>query len=90
VLCVPGHRQLWANGIEHNDISVKNLMYDETNKRGVLNDLAHWTTQRRPTGTERTGTRPFMALDLLTDEAWDGKVERLYRHDCESFVWVLL
>jgi hypothetical protein len=67
-------------------------MYDETNKRGVLNDydLAHLTSQRRPTGTERTGTRPFMALDLLTDEAWDGKVERLYRHDCESFVWVLL
>jgi hypothetical protein len=31
-----------------------------------------------------------MALDLLTDEAWDGKVERLYRHDCKSFVWVLL
>jgi Fungal protein kinase len=32
----------------------------------------------------------FMALDLLTEEAWAGKVERLYRHDCESFAWVLL
>jgi hypothetical protein len=31
-----------------------------------------------------------MVLDLLTDEALDGKVERLYCHDCESFVWVLL
>jgi hypothetical protein len=67
-------------------------MYDETNKRGVLNDydLVHLKSQPRPTGTERTGTRPFMALDLLTDEARDGKVERLYRHDCESFAWVLL
>jgi len=32
----------------------------------------------------------FMALDLLTEEAWNGHVERLYRHDCESFAWVLL
>jgi hypothetical protein len=67
-------------------------MYNETNKHGILNDynLAHWATQRRPTGMEHTGTRLFMVLDLLTDEAWDGKVERLYCHDCESFVWVLL
>jgi hypothetical protein len=92
VLCISGHHQLWANGIEHNDISIKVLMYDETNKRGVLNDYdhVHWATQHRPTGTECTETRPFMALDLLTDEAWDGKVERIYCHDCESFVWVLL
>jgi hypothetical protein len=33
---------------------------------------------------------PFMALDLLTKEAWEGKIARLYRHDCESFAWVLL
>jgi hypothetical protein len=33
---------------------------------------------------------PFMALDLLTEEAWSGRIERLYRHDCESFAWVLL
>jgi hypothetical protein len=31
-----------------------------------------------------------MALDLLTDEVWDGKVERLYCHDCKLFVWALL
>jgi hypothetical protein len=33
---------------------------------------------------------PFMALELLTEKAWNGLVERLYRHDCESFAWVLL
>jgi hypothetical protein len=67
-------------------------MYNKTDKRGVLNDydLAYLTTQYRPTGTECTGTGPFMALDFLTDSAWDGKVERLYRHECESFAWVLL
>jgi hypothetical protein len=42
-------------------------------------DLAHVRGKTRPSGTERTGTMPFMALDLLTKEAWEGKVERLYR-----------
>jgi hypothetical protein len=28
---------------------------------------------------------PFMAED-----AWEGKITRLYRHDCESFAWALL
>ncbi|KAM6496760.1 hypothetical protein JOM56_007233 [Amanita muscaria] len=36
----------------------------------------------------RTGTVPFMALDLLTD---DGPTPRhLYRHDLESFLWILI
>ena len=36
----------------------------------------------------RTGTVPFMALDLLTE---DGPVPKhLYRHDLESFLWVLI
>ena len=68
-------------------------MYDRLNEdRGILNDfdLAHLRGRPRPSGTERTGTMPFMALDLLTKDAWDGKVKRLYRHDCESFAWVLL
>lgn len=68
-------------------------MYDKLNEdRGILNDydLAHLRGQPRPSGTERTGTMPFMALDLLTNDAWDGKIARLYRHDCESFAWVLL
>jgi hypothetical protein len=93
VTAVLGHRHLWVGGVEHNDISVKNLMYDKFNEdRGILNDydLAHLEGNPRPSGTERTGTMPFMALDLLTENAWDGMVERRYRHDCESFAWVLL
>ncbi len=68
-------------------------MYDKLNEnRGILNDfdLAHLADRDPPSGLERTGTMPFMALDLLTDEAWEGGVKRLYRHDCESFAWVLL
>src|SRR5277367_4773944 len=93
LLLLLGHRYLWKGGIEHNDISVSNLMYDKANNcTGVLNDfdLAHVRGNDRPSGTEQTGTMPFMALDLLTEGARAGKVERLYRHDCESFAWVLL
>ena len=43
-----------------------------------------------PRGFDCTGTKPFLALDLLTADAQDGKVERLYRHDLESFLWVLM
>jgi Fungal protein kinase len=90
---VLGHYYLWLGGVQHNDISVKNLMYDKYNgDRGVLNDydLAHMKGRSRPSGIERTGTVPFMALDLLAEGATKGHIERLYRHDCESFAWVLL
>jgi len=73
-----GHHRLWVGGVEHNDISVKNLMYDKLNEdRGVLNDydLAHLNGRARPSGLERTGTMPFMAYELLTTEAWEGKIE---------------
>lgn len=42
------------------------------------------------TGVEVTGTVPFMAIDLLTQKALDGKVAILYRHELESFIWVLV
>ena len=56
---------------------------------GVLNDYDLSSMKDCPTGRERTGTVPFMALDLLLDEAMEGKVEHLYQHDAESFIWVL-
>jgi hypothetical protein len=30
-----------------------------------------------------------MAIDLLEDEAIEGKVQHLYQHDAESLIWVL-
>ncbi|KAF8881762.1 hypothetical protein BD779DRAFT_1473240 [Infundibulicybe gibba] len=56
---------------------------------GILNDLdlAQLRGRLPPSGTERTGTMPFMALDLLRGPAWHGHVEREYRHDAESFAW---
>ena len=46
-------------------------------------------TQGMLPGGERTGTLAFMALELLTDQAWNGNVRRLYRHDLEGFIWML-
>jgi Fungal protein kinase len=86
-----GHRRLWENGVEHGDINVQSLMYDKSNNSGVLNDfdLSHRAQNKMYLGNERTGTMQFMALDVLTEEARDGLIPRLYR-DAESFAWVLL
>ncbi|KIM43121.1 hypothetical protein M413DRAFT_51582, partial [Hebeloma cylindrosporum] len=86
-----GHYILWKGGIQHGDISVSNLMH--RNGTGVLNDfdLARLATPDNPyhRGYDRTGTTPFLALELLTPDGQGGKVERRYRHDLESFFWVL-
>jgi hypothetical protein len=55
----------------------------------VLNDFDLSSIKDAPKGFERTGTVPFMSLDLLTQEAIAGDVEHVYRHDAESFIWVL-
>jgi len=56
---------------------------------GVLNDydLASWDKFPTTNG-DRTGTVPFMALELLRG-GLEQRIPRLYRHDAESFVWVL-
>jgi hypothetical protein len=56
---------------------------------GVLNDFDLSSTEDSPSGLELTGTVPFMAIELLTKDAIEGKVKHLYRHDAESFLWVL-
>ncbi|GBE83532.1 hypothetical protein SCP_0505860 [Sparassis crispa] len=92
--CYRCHFRLWLHGVEHGDISLYNLMYNPDTKRGVLNDfdltvIREGSEERKPTGKECTGTVPFMALDLLMPDYYSGKITRLYRHDLESFVWVL-
>jgi serine/threonine protein kinase len=88
----PGHYALWENGVHHRDISPSNLMVYKTSGGqwiGVLNDFDLSSTRDTPSGQERTGTVPFMALDLLTEEGIKGQVKHLYQHDAESFIWVL-
>ncbi|GJJ09882.1 hypothetical protein Clacol_004106 [Clathrus columnatus] len=93
---VTTHHALWEKGIEHCDISVSNLMYRIKDKvpKGVLNDfdLSRLSIGGKREGTranDRTGTIPFIAIDLLSPPAEKGKVRHLYRHDLESFAWVL-
>ncbi|KZT63360.1 hypothetical protein DAEQUDRAFT_646521, partial [Daedalea quercina L-15889] len=93
-----GHCLLWIGNdehrVEHTDISIANFGVDPLTLTLKLRDfdLARLVRLRMPNGppdTERTGTTPFMALDLLNSRYWEGKVERLYRHDLEGFVWVM-
>ncbi|KAG1717241.1 hypothetical protein EDB19DRAFT_1923676 [Suillus lakei] len=85
---------LWKEGVYHRDVSAGNLMwYWKDGKRmGVLNDydLSSLADVQGPLGNERTGTVPFMALELLSAKAQRGEVKHLYRHDLESFMWVFI
>lgn len=59
---------------------------------GVLNDfdLAILAEQDHHNKLERTGTIPFMAIELLSDEGAAGKIEHRLRHDLEATFWVLV
>ena len=67
-------------------------MLDDRRKVGVLNDfdLARLADQTGASGQDNTGTLPFMALDLLSEEGLRGEVPRRYRHEAESFAWSLI
>lgn len=66
-------------------------MYDADTKCGVLTDFDLSILQWEPRiiGTDRTGTVPFMAIDLLTEDYWRGFTKRYYRHELEAFIWIL-
>jgi hypothetical protein len=58
---------------------------------GVLTDwdLATVKELGEHHGDRRTGTIPFMAIDILCEDFWKGKIPRMYRHELEGFIWVL-
>lgn len=89
-----GHRHLCKQGVQQRGPNLSNFMY--CRKGGAVCgfssdwDLANIQGEENTHGyLERTGTIPFMPLALLNTEYWDGKIERTYYHDLESFVWVL-
>ncbi|KAF8120995.1 hypothetical protein EV363DRAFT_1569923 [Boletus edulis] len=84
-----GHLALWKKQVYHRDISPSNLMY-QGKIVGVLNDFDLASIQETATGTERTGTVPFMVSALLREEALQGDVRHACQHDAESFIWVLI
>src|ERR1700761_4702534 len=73
------------------DISRHNLMYRKINGKvyGVLNDFdlsVLWDKEPRSTSKQRTGTEPYMALDLLVT---GPPPPHLYRFDLESLFYVI-
>ena len=70
------------------------MYYEQDGKKyGVLNDFdlaaIMAVGERTPKqGFERTGTLPFMAIDLLRFP--NGQISRWFRHDLESCMWCLV
>ena len=72
------------------------MMYYEQGKDkiGVLNDfdlaaiMDVGDRSPKKQGFERTGTLPYMAIELL--DSPDGKLPRWFRHDLESCMWCLV
>ncbi|KAF5365871.1 hypothetical protein D9757_011029 [Collybiopsis confluens] len=88
------HRWLYEQPkILHRDLSIANIMFRREGDQvyGVLNDfdLSSLLTRmdKSPTSKHRTGTKPFMAHNLLNTE-WDKG--HLYRHDLESLFYIIL
>lgn len=80
-------------GILHRDLSVNNVMFRRRSGRvlGVLNDwdLAAPEARSSPaTSAHRTGTAAYMSLELLAHPEKTPFHE--YRHDLESFGWILV
>ncbi|KAA1470054.1 hypothetical protein DENSPDRAFT_849298 [Dentipellis sp. KUC8613] len=76
-------------GILHGDLSFANLMLrrDEAkNVTGVLNDWDMAIRMKSPNRRLPGGTMPFIAMELLQD----CPPPQRYRHDLESFVWILV
>ncbi|KIK45224.1 hypothetical protein CY34DRAFT_10517 [Suillus luteus UH-Slu-Lm8-n1] len=89
--CIFCHITLWKKGVHHRDVSPANLMWYEKDGKliGVLYDydLSSLVDEPGSQGNECTGTVPFMARDLLTEEGQRGEVKHMYRHVLESFIW---
>jgi hypothetical protein len=83
---------MWKEGIHHGDINLGNLMRDDARKAAIPDDfdLARFANRAGASGQDNTGTLPFMALDLLSEEGLCGEIPRRYRHEAESFAWSLI
>jgi hypothetical protein len=87
----PGYKWLYEyTGIIHCDISLDNLMLHKEGDKvyGVLNDmdLAVTVGIESTSSKQCTGTKPFMAINLLQLES----PVHMYRHDLESMFYVLV
>jgi Fungal protein kinase len=89
----PGNVKLYeANSVHHRDPSVNNMMYrrDEHGRViGILSDFdlaVSMTRSGTASSTHRSGTAPFMALDLLRSDPCKQELE----HDFESALYIMV
>ncbi|KAF9065346.1 hypothetical protein BDP27DRAFT_1366473 [Rhodocollybia butyracea] len=78
--------------ILHRNVNVANITFQygsDGSVYGVLNDFDHAirTDVLRPPSSHRTGTAPYMAIDILCTSP---PPIHLYRHDLESLYYVLV
>lgn len=76
-------------GVGHSDPSLWNIMYSPACKCGILTDFDFSAEAWLALEINRTGPIPFMALELLNDGYWEGKITRHYYHELEAFIWML-
>lgn len=87
---ITAHKSLYKAGFLHRDVSPNNLIITDHGKpeqcHGVLIDLdlAKELVKGRSGAHHLTGTKPFMAIDVLRRQ------DHTYRHDLESVLYVLL
>ncbi|KAL8788263.1 MAG: hypothetical protein Q9213_001783 [Squamulea squamosa] len=88
---VKAHRSLYMKGkILHRDISENNIIITDPKEAGgftgmlIDEDLAKEIGSGRSGARHQTGTMEFMAIQVLQ------RVAHTYRHDLESFLYVLL
>ncbi len=94
-----GHHRAFTQGkVLHRDISEGNSMFyrdEEGAAVGLLGDFDNASKVKKDEGDvigsnlkQRTGTVPFMALDILTSAG--TPIPHFYRHDLESFLYLLI
>ncbi|KAF8847973.1 hypothetical protein BDZ45DRAFT_636317 [Acephala macrosclerotiorum] len=83
---IKGHESSLKRNVLHRDISVGNIMLEQTEEDGFLIDfdLAIEIDRKEASGApSMTGTKVFMAIGALYGE------HHSFMHDLESFFWVL-
>ncbi|VDB88378.1 Bgt-20499-2, partial [Blumeria graminis f. sp. tritici] len=94
-----GHRNLHERGIIHGNISAGNIILTKADvtgaSKGLLIGLDKALYRQEKKGKKQrerlTGTRKYMALELLEAiEENENILKQTYRHDLESFFYVLI